>query len=124
MLKRQLFMVALVGLLFIVGTMASVASASPTGTTSLKLVTEVYTVAQGDSLDTITTQYMEKATESSPREFKEFREGIYELNFDSVFKGREKYAVEVGDKLTINYWVTSDDAVTPPTRFETEGKTP
>ncbi len=69
-----------------------------------KLVTEVYIVQSGDQLWNIAAKYMDKNT-YGPREIREFYHGIIELNYDTVFDGREPGLILPGDRLQINYWV-------------------
>lgn len=78
----------------------------PEGT---KLQTETYIVRSGDTLWAIANRYMIKNT-YGPREIHEFKEGIVELNYDRIFKGREPALIYPGDELQINYW-TKDDAI-------------
>jgi hypothetical protein len=67
------------------------------------LVTEDYTVVSGDNLDQIAATYMAKS--SVRRDIREFREGIIQENWETVFSGRYPYGLLMpGDKLKINYW--------------------
>lgn len=65
------------------------------------LIQDIHQVMEGETLDSITRDYMEKNTYGT-REFHEFREGIIELN---NLHGEE---VHPGQKLRINYWVEDD----------------
>ena len=65
------------------------------------LIQDVHCVQKGETLDSITRDYMKKNTYGD-REFKEFREGIIELN------GLHGEEVVPGQKLRINYWVEDD----------------
>lgn len=65
------------------------------------LIEDIHQVMDGETLDGITRDYMEKNTYGT-REFHEFREGIIELN---NLHGTE---VVPGQKLRINYWVAED----------------
>ena len=65
---------------------------------SYKLVQDKYVVQIGDSLDSITLVYMSKNTYGQ-REFKEFREGIMEINSWLMTR-----ALKQGDIIRINYW--------------------
>ena len=67
-----------------------------------KLVTETYVVRQGDTLDAIAWQYMEKNT-YGPRDVREFREGIIEGNWD-LFSKQGRSVIHPGDALKITYW--------------------
>lgn len=62
------------------------------------LVQDIHQVIEGETLDSIARDYMKKNTYGD-REFKEFREGIIELN------GLHGQEVVPGQKLRINYWV-------------------
>lgn len=64
------------------------------------LIQDIHQVMEGETLDSITRDYMKKNTYGD-REFKEFREGIIELN---NLHGE----VVPGQKLRINYWVEED----------------
>lgn len=84
---------------FIALAVASCGNAEPTG----HMVTETYTVQQGDTLNEIASKYMQKS--SVRRDIREFREGIVETNWDSVFAGRYPHGlIYPGDKLEIRYW--------------------
>lgn len=70
----------------------------------LEMVTVHHTVRQGETLWTIGERYI-----TPDRQMLEFIEGIYELNYDKVFAGREKNgspkkSVYPGDELEIHYW--------------------
>lgn len=68
-----------------------------------KLVSEVYVVKSGDTLNEIASSYIEQS--SVRRDIREFREGIIETNWDSVFADRYPHGlIYPGDKLQINYW--------------------
>ena len=67
-----------------------------------KLVTETYIVLPGDTLDAIAWKYMEK-NNYSPRDIREFREGIIEGNWD-LFSKQGRSVIHPGDTLKITYW--------------------
>lgn len=67
------------------------------------LIHDVHYVTDGETLDEITKAYMAKNT-YGPRDFKEFREGIIELNGI-----RGKTELHIGQELRINYWVTPEE---------------
>lgn len=67
------------------------------------LIHDVHYVTDGETLDEITKAYMAKNT-YGPRDFKEFREGIIELN-----GLRGKTDLHAGQELRINYWVTPEE---------------
>lgn len=70
-----------------------------------RIVEEVYTVRQGDTLWTIGENFMEKNTYGR-RYLPEFIEGIKQLNDELVESHGQ---VEPGQKLRITYWVNSDE---------------
>lgn len=69
------------------------------------LIHDVHYVTDGETLDEITKAYMAKNT-YGPRDFKEFREGIIELN-----GLRGKTDLHAGQELNINYWVTPEEVL-------------
>ena len=60
-----------------------------------------YTVGIGDTLDTIAREFLPHSWGDSNQAFAEFREGIFEYNFDRIFWGRKPYEVREGDCLLI-----------------------
>jgi len=66
--------------------------------------TVVYTVGAGDMLDSIAQTYLPLDRGNSWQAFAEFKEGIFEYNFDRVFINRKPYEVHVGDCLLITFW--------------------
>ena len=66
---------------------------------SYQLVEAEYTVQAGDSLESIAQAYMAKNT-YGPRELKEFKSGIVQLN--TWLLDRD---VQAGDTVRVNYWV-------------------
>ena len=67
--------------------------------------TVVYTVGVGDTMDSIAQTYLPPDRGNSYRAFAEFKEGIFEYNFASVFSDRRPYEVRVGDCLLITFWI-------------------
>ena len=67
------------------------------------LIHDAHHVVEGETLDSITRDYMEKNT-YGPRGFDEFREGIIDLN-----NLRDNLVLHPGQELRINYWVTPED---------------
>ena len=59
-----------------------------------------YTVQAGDSLESIAQAYMAKNT-YGPRELKEFKSGIVQLNDWLLTRD-----LQAGDKVKVNYWVS------------------
>jgi hypothetical protein len=70
-----------------------------------KNVIEIHVVQNNETLDDIANMYM-----SDNVQFAEFKEGIIEINYDKVFKGRiPRDKVVNGDILQINHWVHNDE---------------
>ena len=67
--------------------------------------TVTYTVGVGDTLDSIAQTYLPADRGNSWKAFAEFKEGIFEYNFDKVFIYRKPYEVHIGDCLLITYWI-------------------
>jgi hypothetical protein len=67
-------------------------------------VTMEYTVVAGDTLDSIAKSYLPSSWGDSHHAFAEFREGIFEYNFERVFVDRKPYEVREGDCLLILFW--------------------
>lgn len=84
---------------------AAVASCGNSADTARgELKSEVYIVKSGDTLDNIAYEFLSKSTVR--RDVREFREGIIEFNWDTVFCDRQPYGqIYPGDRLTINYYV-------------------
>lgn len=106
MLKKK---IVLIGGLLAAATIFSgfgVSEAAEGGDTLPKwvLIHDVHYVMNGEDLDQITKTYMAKNTYGL-REFKEFREGIIELN---GLRGKTVYP---GQELSINYWVRPEDII-------------
>lgn len=107
MLKKK---IVLIGGLIVAATIFSgfsTSEATEGGDTLPKwvLIHDVHYVTDGETLDEITKAYMAKNT-YGPRDFKEFREGIIELN-----GLRGKTDLHAGQELNINYWVTSEEVL-------------
>lgn len=87
-------------------TLSGFSEAAEGGTTpKWVLIHDVHYVTDGEDLDSITRVYMKKNTYGH-REFKEFREGIIELN---GLRGKTK--LHTGQELRINYWVTPEEVL-------------
>ena len=69
-----------------------------------RYTTVAYTVSEGDTLDIIAQKYLPADRVESDREFAEFKEGIYEYNYEMVFIHRLPYEVREGDCLLITLW--------------------
>jgi len=76
---------------------SSVVSASP------QLITEQYTVQDGDTLTSIAKRYVDIIPLINESAFKVFREGIVEINY-TILKNRKDHEVQTGDVIKINYW--------------------
>ena len=66
--------------------------------------TVAYTVSESDTLDIIAQKYLPTDRGESDRAFAEFKEGIYEYNYEMVFTHRLPYEVRQGDCLLIALW--------------------
>lgn len=77
------------------------------------MVEEVYVVQKNDTLWTVGEKFIVKNTYSR-RDLREFTEGLYEANYDDVFRDREAQGwarpkeVFVGDTLRVRYWVREE----------------
>lgn len=69
-----------------------------------ELVTIEYSVAAGDTMDSIAKSYLPASWGDSHQAFAEFKEGIFEYNFERVFVDRKPYEVREGDCLLILFW--------------------
>jgi hypothetical protein len=69
-----------------------------------EFTTVAFTVGAGDTMDSIAQTYLPPDRGNSYQAFAEFREGIYEYNYDRVFLDRDPYEVRVGDCLLITLW--------------------
>lgn len=93
---------ALCSLLLVVALACTLGMAQQNGAKQEHVV--LHTVKQGETLWTIGEKY------STPdRYLPEFIEGIYELNYDNVFRDREqngarRKSVYPGDRLEIHFW--------------------
>jgi len=63
-----------------------------------------YTVNANDTMDSIARTYLPSDQGASLEAFAEFREGIFEYNYDRVFIDRIPYEVRAGDCLYITFW--------------------
>ena len=106
MLKKIILAVMLVAATVVLGGF-STSEATEVGDTLPKwvLIHDVHYVTDGETLDEITKAYMAKNTYGL-RNFKEFREGIIELN---GLRGKTK--LYAGQELNINYWVTPEEVL-------------
>ena len=101
MLKK----IILTGSLLMAATIFSGFNSSEATTPQWVLIHDVHYVMDDEDLDSITRVYMKKNTYGH-REFKEFREGIIELN---GLRGKTK--LHAGQELNINYWVTPEEVL-------------
>jgi len=69
-----------------------------------EFTTVVHTVGAGDTMDSIAQAYLPSDRGDSHQAFAEFKEGIFEYNYDRVFTNRKPYEVRVGDELLITFW--------------------
>lgn len=81
----------------------SIGAGEPAQPNDAELVSVVYVVRAGDTLDAIATKCMQKKT--VVEDVREFRESIITQNKD-VFADRQQRAMLMpGDRLRISYWV-------------------
>ncbi|MBP2629850.1 MAG: Peptidoglycan-binding lysin protein [Firmicutes bacterium] len=73
-----------------------------------EMVHDVYIVKSGDTLQSISDEYMQK-NNYGPRNRDEFMYGIIQLNYNDIFKNRDENKVLPNDELRINYWVKTSD---------------
>ena len=69
-----------------------------------EFTTVVYIVGGGDTMNSIAQTYLPPDRGSSRQALAEFKEGIFEYNYDKVFFNRKPYEVHVGDCLFITSW--------------------
>jgi len=69
-----------------------------------EFTTVVYTVIAGDTMDSIAQTYLPADRGNSYQALAEFKEGIFEYNFDRVFIHRKPYEIHIGDSLLITFW--------------------
>lgn len=65
-------------------------------------------VQKGETLDDIAKLYCPPEQAKHAKGLAEFKEGIYEYNYEKVFYARPKYEVRPGDFLTICLFVVVD----------------
>lgn len=71
------------------------------------LIEDTYTVRKGDTLRSISEEFLMKNT-GGRRYVLEFEQGIIELN--PILQGKAGTTIHPGDKLRINYWVKKEAA--------------
>lgn len=69
-----------------------------------QFTTVVHTVTVNDTMDSIAQAYLPSDRGNSHQAFAEFKEGIFEYNYDRVFVNRKPYEIHVGDELLITFW--------------------
>jgi len=69
-----------------------------------EFTTVVYIVGVGDTMSSIAQTYLPPDRGNSRQALAEFKEGIFEYNYDKVFFNRKPYEVHVGDCLLITSW--------------------
>ena len=105
MLKKFIMVVMLVAATVVLSGFSTSEATEGDATPKWVLIHDVHYVMDGETLDEITKAYMAKNT-YGPRDFKEFREGIIELN-----GLRGKTDLHAGQELNINYWVTPEEVL-------------
>jgi hypothetical protein len=83
-------------------TIAVLLSFSSVEAREFKLV--AYIVDADDTMDSIAHTYLPADRGTSHKAFAEFKEGIFEYNYDRVFIHRLPYEVRAGDCLFITFW--------------------
>lgn len=79
-------------------------SCNPAEAGGKEFTTIVHIVAASDTLDTIAQAYLPSDRGDSHQAFAEFKEGIFEYNYDRIFVNRKPYEVHTGDRLLITFW--------------------
>lgn len=69
-----------------------------------EFTTVVHVVDASDTMDSIAQAYLPSDRGDSHQAFAEFKEGIFEYNYDCVFINRQPYEVRVGDRLLVTFW--------------------
>lgn len=69
-----------------------------------EFTTVTHIVGVNDTMDSISQTYLPSDRGASHKAFAEFKEGIFEYNYDRVFTNRKPYEVRIGDQLLITYW--------------------
>ena len=69
-----------------------------------QFTTVVHIVGPDDTMDSIAQAYLPSDRGDSHQAFAEFKDGIFEYNYDSVFSNRKPYEVREGDHLLITFW--------------------
>ena len=106
MVMREFLKAALVGGAFVAAASLFSGAVNPwdDGKNAV-LVEEVYTVRPGDTIWGIAEEFCAKNT-GTRRYILEYKEGVYENNPWLV---ERKGAISPGDKLTLTYWVKSEE---------------
>ena len=98
---KNLFVIAALLLAYV-----SIGAGEPAQPNDAELVSVVYVVRAGDTLDAIAAKCMRQKT--VVEDIREFRESIIDQNKD-VFADRQQRAMLMpGDRLRISYWVRHD----------------
>lgn len=74
---------------------------------AVEKITLGHIVQKGDTLDSIAKKYIKPELANNPKAVAEFKEGIYELNYEDL-RGRPRYQVKEGDFLRINIFAEID----------------
>ena len=95
---KNLFVIAALLLAYV-----SIGAGEPAQPNDAELVSVVYVVRAGDTLDAIAAKCMRQKT--VVEDIREFRESIIDQNKDVFADRRQRAMLMPGDRLRISYWV-------------------
>ena len=95
---KNMFVIAVLLLAYL-----SIGAGAPAQPNDAELVSVVYVVRAGDTLDAIAAKYVQQNT--VVEDIREFRESIIEQNKDVFADRRQRVLLMPGDRLQISYWV-------------------
>ena len=95
---KNMFVIAVLLLAYL-----SIGAGEPAQPNDAELVSVVYVIRAGDTLDAIAAKYVQQNT--VVEDIREFRESIIEQNKDVFADRRQRVMLMPGDRLQISYWV-------------------
>ena len=95
---KNMFVIAVLLLAYL-----SIGAGAPAQPNDAELVSVVYVVRAGDTLDAIAAKCMRQKT--VVEDIREFRESIIDQNKDVFADRRQRAMLMPGDRLRISYWV-------------------